>query len=375
MASRRARVIIPAQAMGIAAVAVALTFAPPLRAHEIGTTRVSVVELTRDRYVLEISTDAAALLEKLESVSRTESASGAGADAATLQRRLERLEGVFRERATIAFDRGAVHPDVSWTIVPSNVAGGTTVVTIRLSGVTPPGAEWLTWKYSWTFASYAFVPPNDEATQWLEGGQTSARLVLGAAPVHDSRLTLIGRYAALGFTHILPKGIDHVLFVLGLFLLSRRARPLLLQISAFTIAHSMTLALSIFGVVRLSSSLVEPLIALSIAYVAIENVFMSRLTSWRYALVFAFGLLHGLGFAGALSEVGLPRAEFLTALVGFNVGVELGQLSVVAGAFLLVGYWFRDRPWYRQRVVVPASMWIACLGIYWTLQRLPLGLQ
>ena len=89
--------------------------------------------------------------------------------------------------------------------------------------------------------------------------------------------------------------------------------------------------------------------------------------------MFGFGLLHGLGFAGALREVGLPRSEFLTALLGFNAGVELGQLAVIAGAFLAVGYWYGDRDWYRRRIVVPASACIACLGRVLDVQRLHLS--
>src|SRR5207247_6004814 len=131
---------------------------------------------------------------------------------------------------------------------------------------------------------------------------------------------------------------DHMLFVLGIYLLSGRARAVLWQVSAFTVAHSITLALSMYGVVAVSPKIVEPLIALSIAYVAIENIFRSDLKSWRVALVFAFGLLHGLGFAGALKELGLPRSEFLTALLTFNVGVEAGQLAVIGAAFMLVGW-------------------------------------
>src|SRR5262249_52542530 len=115
---------------------------------------------------------------------------------------------------------------------------------------------------------------------------------------------------------------------------------------------------------------VEPLIALSIAYVAIENIFLTELRSWRVALVFAFGLLHGLGFAGALKELGLPRAEFATALLTFNAGVEAGQLAVIATAFLLVGRRYADRTWYRGRIVIPASALIACTSVYWTIVRL-----
>jgi hydrogenase/urease accessory protein HupE len=155
-----------------------------------------------------------------------------------------------------------------------------------------------------------------------------------------TRLELAARYVALGFTHILPKGLDHVLFVLGVFLLSRRIRPILMQVSAFTIAHSITLGLSMYGLVSVSPSIVEPLIALSIAYIAIENLLLAKFRPWRVALVFAFGLLHGLGFAGALKEVGLPRSEFVTALIG---NAALGQLAVITAAFLAVGYWYGDR--------------------------------
>ncbi|MFQ5740470.1 MAG: HupE/UreJ family protein [Acidobacteriota bacterium] len=208
----------------------------------------------------------------------------------------------------------------------------------------------------------------------LLAGEKSARFPLAAGT--ESSPTLLSRrldaatkYLLLGFQHILPKGLDHILFVLALFLLSARLRPLLWQISAFTIAHSLTLGLSIYGIVSLPSSVVEPLIALSIALVAVENLFTNQLKSWRPLVVFVFGLVHGLGFAGALRELGLPRNEFLTALVTFNVGVELGQLSVVALALLAVG-WFRRLTWYRARIVIPSSLAIALVGAYWTLERI-----
>src|SRR5437867_7695479 len=165
-----------------------------------------------------------------------------------------------------------------------------------------------------------------------------------------------------------------MLFVLGIYLLSGRARSVLWQVSAFTVAHSITLGLSMYGVVAVSARIVEPLIALSIAYVAIENIFLSELKPWRVALVFAFGLLHGMGFAGALKELGLPRSEFVTALVTFNMGVESGQLAVIGAAFLCVGLHCRRRPWYRRIVVVPASVLIACMAVYWTVERLSLSL-
>jgi hypothetical protein len=177
------------------------------------------------------------------------------------------------------------------------------------------------------------------------------------------------KYLALGFEHILPHGPDHVLFVLGLFLLSTRARPLLWQVTAFTVAHSFTLALSLYGLVRLPPIVVEPLIAMSIAFVAVENLFTSELKPWRPFVVFGFGLVHGLGFAGVLTDMGLPRNQFTTALVTFNVGVELGQLAVIGLAFAAVG-WLRRCAWYRRGIVFPASTAIAAIALVWTVQRI-----
>lgn len=311
-----------------------ILFAVSAGAHEIGTTRVTVA-FDRGGYAIEIATDPAALDEKL---------------AATGQ--------PFASRVKLAFDGAGVSPSVARS-------GGT----VRLTGAIPPGARALTWSYGWTFATYSLTAGG--ATQWLEGGQTSEPIpVAGSAP-EAARLQTAARYIVLGFTHILPHGLDHVLFVLGIYLLSRRARSVLAQVSAFTAAHSITLGLSLYGVIAVPPSIVEPLIAISIAYVAVENLFLAELRRRRVVLVFAFGLLHGMGFAGALRDAGLPRAEFLTALLSFNLGVEAGQLAVIGAAFLLVGRRCAARPWYRRRVVIPASALIACMAVYWTVERWP----
>ena len=178
------------------------------------------------------------------------------------------------------------------------------------------------------------------------------------------------RYIAIGFEHILPKGLDHILFIVGLFLLSARLRPLLWQVTGFTLAHSVTLALAMYGLVAIPPGIVEPLIAASIAFIAIENLFTDRLRRWRPAVVFAFGLLHGLGFAGVLQEIGLPRDQFLGALLAFNFGVELGQIAVLGACFLIVGLWFRERRWYRQAIAMPASLLIALVASFWVVERL-----
>ncbi len=143
------------------------------------------------------------------------------------------------------------------------------------------------------------------------------------------------RYIPVGVEHIIPMGLDHILFVLGLFFLAARIRPLLWQVSAFTLAHTITLALAALGYVNIPGSIVEPIIAASIVYVAVENIFSRGLNPWRPAVIFGFGLLHGLGFASVLGEYGIPDSAFVPALLGFNVGVEIGQLAVIAVAFII----------------------------------------
>ena len=357
---------------GVCVAVVLLLCGSAARAHEIGTTRVSVLLLDDRSYTIEIVTDATALVEKLEaSAGRPPSPAN---DPARQQAVLSTFDEIFRRRLNVAFDGSQVQPAIAYSVTPQADATSPAIATVRLTGDTPRGARTLTWTYAWTFASYALLVRHDRsenpATEWLEGGQTSAPIALSSATPRADRLGTAWRYLILGFTHIVPYGFDHVLFVLGIFLLSGRARSVLWQVSAFTVAHSITLGLGMYGVVTASPALVEPMIALSIAYVAIENVFLSELRSWRVALVFAFGLLHGLGFARALKELGLPRSEFLTALLTFNVGVEAGQLAVITAAFLLVSWHCRTCVWYRRRVVIPASLAIGCTALYWTVQRL-----
>lgn len=177
-------------------------------------------------------------------------------------------------------------------------------------------------------------------------------------------------YLQLGFTHILPLGFDHILFVLSLFLLSPKLKPVLWQATAFTVAHSITLGLAMFKVITPSPAIVEPIIALSIMYVALENIFSPSLKKSRIGIVFLFGLVHGMGFANALGSLGLPQNAYLTSLVMFNVGVELGQLAVILSAFFLFGKWFGNKPYYRKAVVIPLSVLITLMAGYWTIERI-----
>lgn len=176
-------------------------------------------------------------------------------------------------------------------------------------------------------------------------------------------------YLKLGFEHIVPLGIDHILFVLSIFFLSPKLKTVLWQATAFTLAHSITLGLAMYGYITPLPAIVEPIIALSIFFVAVENLLVRELKPGRIAVVFGFGLVHGMGFAGALGELGLPPGSYLNALVSFNVGVELGQIAVILLAYFLCARWFSEKSWYRSRIVNPVSVSIAVIALYWTIER------
>ena len=178
------------------------------------------------------------------------------------------------------------------------------------------------------------------------------------------------KYGELGFTHVIPMGFDHILFILSLFLLSSDLKTVFLQCTVFTIAHSISLALAASSVIIPNSNYVEPIIAASILYTSIENIVDSKIKRWRLLIVFIFGLIHGMGFASALSEIGLPKSNFLTALVSFNIGVELGQISVLVLAWFCFAKWFANKPWYKTKLTYPLSALIACIALYWLVERL-----
>ena len=184
----------------------------------------------------------------------------------------------------------------------------------------------------------------------------------------DSQSTFIS-FLRQGFVHVVPLGLDHILFVFGLFLLSRRWKPLILQVSAFTLAHTLTLGLATLGIISVSPQIVEPIIAASIAVIALENIFFPGYKPYRLVIVFIFGLIHGLGFAGALSGFNLEPTSLLLGLFGFNLGVEFGQLALLIAAYLLTAQ-IKNQSNYRQWIVIPGSITIALFGIYWTIERI-----
>ncbi len=178
------------------------------------------------------------------------------------------------------------------------------------------------------------------------------------------------KYTLVGFEHIIPLGFDHILFITCVFLLNTQLKQVVIQASMFTLAHSITLGLAMYGVIKPPSNIIEPLIAISIVVLAIENIFYSRVKPWRLVMVFVFGMVHGMGFAGALSQLGMPQYAFATALISFNVGVELGQLSIILLLYFLLSKPFSQRVWYRRSVVMPMSIVIALVATYWTVERI-----
>lgn len=176
-------------------------------------------------------------------------------------------------------------------------------------------------------------------------------------------------YLKLGFRHILPDGLDHILFVVGLCLLSNKFKTILWQATAFTVAHSITLAMSMKNIIVAPAAIVEPIISLSIMFVAIENILFSELKPWRIIVVFVFGLIHGMGFASSLNEIGLPRNKFITSIISFNAGVELGQIAVIAAVYALLIVPFGKKPWFKKYIVWPLSALIAIVALWWTVER------
>ena len=204
-------------------------------------------------------------------------------------------------------------PEPGYTKVPR-------ISVIKLKSTVELEQVYLTWYYPMTFGDNAVRLRQVDKTadkyhwsewQWLRKDQASEPFSLLEVVAKRPLYKTIIEYVVIGFEHILPKGLDHILFILGLFFFTTTFKPLFWQITMFTVAHSITLGLAINGIVNLPANTVEPLIALSIAYIGVENVFSKSLKNHRLLLVFLFGLLHGLGFASVLAEFGLPENDFV----------------------------------------------------------------
>ena len=186
--------------------------------------------------------------------------------------------------------------------------------------------------------------------------------------MHWSELAI--RYLQLGFTHVLPAGADHIVFILCLYLPAPSFKEALIRCSIFTLAHSCSLALAASGYIPRHPAVTEPLIALSIAITAIQNIVKEESGGNQWLLIGLFGFLHGMGFAGALLDSGIAATGFIPSLLFFNLGVEAAQLTVILLAYLLVVKWCNEKPWYKKRVLYPFSILAAILAMWWVVTRI-----
>jgi hydrogenase/urease accessory protein HupE len=360
----------------------------PVLADIVKPALVEISVNTNGTYKVEIRASIEALLTGINSRYRnTQEAPTAEAydelrvmQSGDLQAAFEPFKQRFTETVRLEFDQQPAPlivtrveiPEPGYTKVPR-------ISVIYLEGELDRSVRSVNWYYPEAFGDNAVrVRQIDSVNekwhwsdwQWLRKDEASEPFSLTEVFTQQPASAVIKTYLVAGYEHILPKGLDHILFILGIFLLSVKLRPLLWQVTMFTVAHTITLGMSASGLVSLPANIVEPLIALSIAYIGIENIFARSLHNSRLLLVFGFGLLHGMGFASVLKDFGMPDDAFMTALLSFNVGVELGQLTIITLAFLTVGLWFGNRRWYRHVIVTTGSAAIALIGLYWTYDRI-----
>lgn len=351
-----------------------------VQAHEVRPS-IADFEITEGRINLEIRLVAEAMLARIDLSELADTNDAPEADDYTALRDLPpaELEAKFRSAwpelskgITIEAAGKRLAPALEGLSVPE--VGDTAIsrdTILSLSAPLPDGDApvVLGWDSAYGTLVLRQKGPMDTAyTGVLSKGELSAPIPREGR-VETTFLQVATDYIVLGFEHILPKGLDHILFVLGLFFFSLHLRPLLIQVTMFTLAHTITLALGALKIVAINPAIVEPLIAASIAFVAIENILSTKMKPWRVGVIFVFGLLHGLGFASMLNELGLSDSYFITSLVSFNLGVELGQLTVISAAFLLLGLPFGKKPWWRKGIQIPASALISLVAIYWVIER------
>jgi hydrogenase/urease accessory protein HupE len=243
---------------------------------------------------------------------------------------------------------------------------------------TPPNA--LFWQYAEIYGDNAVryrMVEKDKYTwqpwKWLKNG-ASQQVKFGTKNAQNTGTRTVWQriveFIWIGYQHILPKGLDHILFIIGIALLSVGWRKLFLMVSTYTVAHTVTLGLSMYQIISLPSNIVEPLIAISIVYVAIENLWLKVNEKFSFLIVFLFGLLHGLGFATMLSEFNMAKENFFTTLLSFNLGVELGQITIIFGVLLLRFLYQKNQLDWTKFFVKPVAVVIAIIGIIWTFERI-----
>jgi hypothetical protein len=205
--------------------------------------------------------------------------------------------------------------------------------------------------------------------RWLRGGAPSGVIDIN----HPEPVTTIQRmlqFVNIGFDHVIPLGWDHILFIIGMALSALMWQRLLLLVSAFTLAHTLTLGLAMLSIVEISARIIEPLIAFSIAYVAIENLLPNQSIKRKSIVVFLFGLVHGMGFASMLKSFEMSSDNFLSTLISFNIGVELAQIVIVSSVALVLFFIKSLNLDYKKIAIIPTSIVIALIGIWWGMARM-----
>ena len=211
---------------------------------------------------------------------------------------------------------------------------------------------------------------DDLVTEYLQSGTESDPIFFKENNIR-SMFTSFTKFFVLGILHIIPKGLDHILFIFGLFLFSSSLNKLIKQITIFTIAHSITLIFVSLSLIKINPQIVEPIIALSIVYVGLENIFKNYIKEYmRYVVILFFGLLHGLGFALVLSDIGYTSSKLFLNLISFNIGIEIAQILIILFLYLLIAIKFAKNKYYRITFQIPSSILIASVGLYWFIERI-----
>jgi hydrogenase/urease accessory protein HupE len=343
-----------------------LLAAVPAYAHDAG---VSSSEISVNGRVVAVEINALARdYEKAAGVRISEAGSGS-VNAVALAVMTPALLGYVRGHVGVFSDGVPCEPD------DGKALAADTHVTIKLVWTCPNDGE-----LRYRLSLFRDIDPLAQhlASVTIEGGKRDFALdrntpELALSGAAHSNFQVATHFLAAGVEHIFL-GYDHIAFLIAIILWANRLWPVVKAVTAFTIAHSITLSLAALDLVRIRSTIIEPAIAASIVYVAVEN-FTTREVSKRWRETFLFGLLHGFGFASALEELGLPRAKLVTALAAFNCGVEIGQVLIVAAAFALLSAIDRwqisgaSKPVRSPVLVHAVSFAIVVLGSYWFVSR------
>ena len=248
------------------------------------------------------------------------------------------------------------------------------VLTYTATTKHPPST--IEWKYDKTYGDTAFrwqVYKENEYNwnqwNWIKAGESIVIDDTGFSPIQTTT-DRAKQFIEIGFAHVIPMGLDHILFIVGMALSTLLWRRLIKLVTIFTVAHTITIALAMLDIVNIPPSIVEPLIALSIAYIAIENLVLSSNHRREEVVVLIFGLIHGMGFASMLREFKMTTENFLPTLVGFNVGVELAQLLIVSTVLIITISANSISKKLSKVVIIVPSILIAVTGLYMTVTRI-----